>query len=85
MLALCRDDSTKPIGQPGMTCAYMQQQSITIVVSDAEGKREGSEHVLEDSDWDCVDNYETPSHRMDLRTRRVVQGGYRGVIPDLED
>ena len=60
-------------------------QSITIVVSDVEGEREGSEHVLEDSDWDCIDNYETPSHRMDLRTRRVVQGGYREVVPDLED
>ena len=50
-------------------------ESITIVVSDAEGEREGSEHVLEDSDWDYIDNYETPRHRMGLRTRRVVQGG----------
>ena len=27
-----------------------QLQSVTIVVSDAEGEREGSEHDLEDSD-----------------------------------
>ena len=60
-------------------------QSITIVVSDAEGERERSEHVLEGSDWDYIDNYETPRHRMGLRTRRVVQGGYREVVPDLED
>ena len=34
-------------------------KSITIVVSDAEGEREGSEHVLEGSYWDCKDNNET--------------------------
>ena len=52
-------------------------QSITIVVSDAEGEREGSEHVLKDLDWDYIDNYETHRHRMGLRTPRVLQGGYR--------
>ena len=55
------------------------------VVSDAEGEKEGSGHVLEGSDWDYIHNYETPRHRMGLRTRRVVQGGYREVVPDLED
>ena len=63
----------------------LRLQSTTIVVSDAEGEREGSEHVLEDSDWDLVDNNETPRHRMGLRTRRVMQGGYREVVPDIED
>ena len=60
-------------------------QSFTIVVSDAEGEREGSEHVIEDSDWDYIDNYKTPRHRMGLRTRWIVQEGYREVVPDLED
>ena len=63
----------------------LRLQSITIVVSDAEGEREGSGHVLEGSDWDYIHNYETPRHRMGLRTRRVVQGGYREVVPDIED
>ena len=60
-------------------------ESITIVVSDAEGEREGSGHALKGSDWDYIHNYETPRHRMGLRTRRVVQGEYREVVPDLED
>ena len=68
-----------------LSLAILRLQSITIVVSDAEGEREGSEHVLEDSDWDCIDNNETPRHRMGLRTRRVMQGGYREVVPDIED
>ena len=45
----------------------LRLQSITTIVSDAEGEREGSEYVLEDSDWDCIDNNETPRHRMGLR------------------
>ena len=48
-------------------------QSVTIVVSDAEGEREGSEHDLEDSDWDQIDSYEAPRHQMGLR--RWGRGG----------
>ena len=60
-------------------------QSVTIVVSDAEGEREGSEHDLEDPDWDQIDSYEAPRHQMDLRTRRMGKGGYREVVPEVED
>ena len=59
-------------------------QSVTIVVSNAEGEREGSEHDLEDSDWDHINN-ETSRHQMGLRTRRMWRGGYREVVPELED
>ena len=49
-------------------------QSVTIIVSDAEGEREGSEKYLEGSGWDRIDNYEIPRNQMGLR-RRVVKGG----------
>ena len=63
----------------------LRLQSITIVVSDAEGEREGSEHVLEDSDWDFIDNNETHRYRGSQNMKGnagVVQGGcsgYRGL------
>ena len=65
----------------------LRLQSITIVVSDAEGERERLEHVLEDSDWDYIDNNETPRHRGSQNTKGNaggVQGGcsgYRGLVP----
>ena len=62
-----------------------QLQSVTIIISDAEGEREESEHDLGDTDWDCVDSHETPRHQMGLRTRRVGRGGYKEVVPDVED
>ena len=62
-----------------------RMQSVTIVVSDAEGEMEGSEHDLEDSDWDKIDSYEAPKHQMSLRTRRMGKGGYREVVPEVED
>ena len=62
-----------------------QLQSLTIVISDAEGEREGSEHDLGDTDWDYVDSHETPRHQTGLRTRRVGRGGYKEVVPDVED
>ena len=62
-----------------------QLRSVTIVVSDTEGEREGSEHDLEDSDWDQINSYEAPRHQMGLRTRRMGKGGYREVILEVED
>ena len=61
-----------------------RRQSVTTVVSDAEGEMEGSEHDLEGSDWDQVDSYEVPRHQMGLRTR-MGKGGYREVVPEVED
>ena len=54
-----------------------QLQSVTIVVSDAQREREGSEQDLENSDWDHIDNYETARHQMGLRTR-MGKGLYSG-------
>ena len=67
----------------GLRINYMH--SVTIAVSDAEGEREGPENDLEVSDWGHIDNYETPRHQMRLRTRRMGEGGYREVVPKLED
>ena len=58
---------------------------LQSVVSDAEGEREGSEHDLEDPDWDQIDSYEAPRHQMGPRTRRMGKGGYREVVPEVED
>ena len=60
-------------------------QPVTIVVSDAKGEMEGSKHGREDSEWDHIDNYETPGHQVGLRTRRMGRGGYREVVSELED